>query len=325
MSSTLQTPVAFQGSAALLGYYTGVVQLLQEKQLMVPGVTVSAGLSGGAYTMVLAHLGMTGREILKFWHKVNRAMATMRRSQTNAIAQALLDHIIPQDIGPDAPPHLAEKAVTHNARQADLISTLLATDHIPCIVRDTTYTILRNNPVIDGGYANGFREMCPNGNINNCIKVGSWHVEGPYADGVCDKRCGSRTATSCKVAERNTIVKTLYPTVGQYVDQWPLTRVQMRCPASDWQNNTIASPDPFPLPDFVPQNSTAVDIHPGKYNPLPEWPPGSGKRLLACEWQNFALAPPWSQFDEFLNVSYTLGYQDARGWYAATHKVKGRR
>jgi hypothetical protein len=34
--------------------------------------------------------------------------------------------------------------------QADLISTLLATDHIPCAVAGSTYTILRNNPAIDG-------------------------------------------------------------------------------------------------------------------------------------------------------------------------------
>jgi hypothetical protein len=43
---------------------------------------------------------------------------------------------------------------------------------------------------------------------------------------------------------------------------------------------------------------------------------------LACEWQNFAMDPPWSQLDAFLNVSYTLGYQDAQGWYAATYKNK---
>jgi hypothetical protein len=52
-------------------------------------------------------------------------------------------------------------------------------------------------------------------------------------------------------------------TSGQYVDQWPIRRVQFRCPAATWQNTTIGGQDPFPLPDFVPQNSTPVDIHPG--------------------------------------------------------------
>jgi hypothetical protein len=45
----------------------------------------------------------------------------------------------------------------------------------------------------------------------NCIKVASWHVDGPYADKVCDKRCGFRTATNCKVTERNNTVNRLYP------------------------------------------------------------------------------------------------------------------
>lgn len=45
----------------------------------------------------------------------------------------------------------------------------------------------------------------------------------------------------------------------RYVDQMPLTDVEQRCPASVYPGL-----DPYPLPDFVPHNQTAVDIHPGE-------------------------------------------------------------
>ena len=94
-----------------------------------------------------------------------------------------------------------------------------------------------------------------------------------------------------------------------YVDSWPLAQVQLRCPKTAWGDLP-----PYPSPAFVPQDSTQPDIYPGKYNPLPEWPPGSGTVLTACEWQNFALAPPLDEIEQFLDVCYNLGYADATAW-----------
>jgi hypothetical protein len=99
---------------------------------------------------------------------------------------------------------------------------------------------------------------------------------------------------------------------SQFVDRWLLSEVQLRCPEQDWQGL-----DPYPLPYYVPQSSTLPDIYPGKFNPLPMWPPGGNTTLLACEWQNFAMAPPLERFDAFLEMTYGLGYKDALAWYAA--------
>jgi hypothetical protein len=100
-----------------------------------------------------------------------------------------------------------------------------------------------------------------------------------------------------------------------FVDRWPLNEVQLRCPEYDQDNKPVwADLPPYPTPPFVPQGSTQPDIHPGKYNPLPFWPPGSDTRLTACQWQNFALAPPMDLIEEFLDESYKLGYADANAW-----------
>lgn len=63
--------------------------------------------------------------------------------------------------------------------QADLISNLLGTDMIPCWSLNQTYHRFRNSPVIDGGYAVGFEDLCPKGtNTSACIKVASWVTGG---------------------------------------------------------------------------------------------------------------------------------------------------
>lgn len=48
-----------------------------------------------------------------------------------------------------------------------------------------------------GGYANGFEQLCPGGDIANCIKVASWYVAGPGTNTTCDPdRCSSCAPTA---------------------------------------------------------------------------------------------------------------------------------
>lgn len=161
-----------------------------------------------------------------------------------------------------------------------------------------------------GAFGNGFKNLCPGGKTNNCIKVASWFV-GSLGDATCDERCGEqRAADKCSVLERTTLNPYLHQNNSRFVDRWQLAEVQLRCPADDWDGM-----DPYPLPYYVPHNSTTPDIFPGKYNMLPEWPPGSGRQLLACQWQNFAMEPPLDDFKEFINMTYDLGYRDGVSWW----------
>jgi hypothetical protein len=47
----------------------------------------------------------------------------------------------------------------HVCLQDDLIASLLGTSYLPCYSGPTTYTIFRNQPVLDGAFGNGFKQM----------------------------------------------------------------------------------------------------------------------------------------------------------------------
>ena len=84
-----------------------------------------------------------------------------------------------------------------------------------------------------------------------------------------------------------------------------------RCPP----NGPPAFPGaPYPLPIFVPQNQTLPDIHPGKYGPLPMF---QEHRVVACEWQRWALSPPLDTREmiaEFRKITFEQGQKDAAAW-----------
>jgi hypothetical protein len=43
--------------------------------------------------------------------------------------------------------------------RADVLAMLLATNYISCYSGPTVYTYFRNQPVIDGGYSSGFKQL----------------------------------------------------------------------------------------------------------------------------------------------------------------------
>jgi hypothetical protein len=43
--------------------------------------------------------------------------------------------------------------------QNDVVSALVSTTFLPCASGPSTYTIYRNEPTIDGSYANGFPQL----------------------------------------------------------------------------------------------------------------------------------------------------------------------
>lgn len=141
----------------------------------------------------------------------------------------------------------------------DLVNAVSASSYIPCISGLDTYTVFRNQPVLDGGYANGFEDFCPGGNVDPeaCLKVGTWYV-GPLGNFTCDPNFCDCTVP---VNDRMDRVKTLYQN-DAYVDRWALNVVANRCPPGPPFDQAYNGSAPYPLPDFVPQYSTIPDIHP---------------------------------------------------------------
>jgi hypothetical protein len=183
----------------------------------------------------------------------------------------------------------------------DLVDALTATDMIPCFSDTTAFSIFRNQPVVDGGFANGFEDLCPGGNTANCIKVASW-VTGPLADQTCDHNvCGA----SCASVDRPASSK-VYQLYDNPADRssWAINAVN-KCQGT----NTIV-----PMGAFIPQNSTLPDIYPGKYNNLPMW---KGKQVIACQWQQWAMQPPVTsdaELAEFFQLTFDQGRRDALSW-----------
>ncbi|KAF8073228.1 hypothetical protein HT031_000889 [Scenedesmus sp. PABB004] len=332
--------VAFEGSAFLMGWYAGVAQVLLEKKVLVPGVTRSAGLSGGAYTLALAHLNYTGAQINGLWQYMfgrNVSIPRMVQGGVNALAEPALDQYLPDDISPvQGVMHIALSQLNANRaslndsaswvinrwdNKVDLKSCLLGTNAIPCFGTAGMFSIFRNQPVIDGGYGNGFPELCLDAANKDCFKAGSW-VVGPLANHTCDPvKCGKVLyEANCTVAKRTVLRHSLYKNTQTYVDRWKLWKIKDRCPTTAWGNNT----PPNPTPAFVPQGLVTPDLYPGLYNPLPRWPKDAAEPMLACEWQNYAMAPPFHQIKDFLEMCYDLGMRDAEAWHAANAARLGR-
>lgn len=145
------------------------------------------------------------------------------------------------------------------ADRADLVAAIAGSTYIPCLSGLQTFNVFRNQPVIDGGYGNGFEQLCPGGDTSSaaCLKLGTWYV-GPLGNATCDPvHCDCSRGPD---PERNDRVTALYEN-NPYVDRWALNRVADRCPPAEAPNAFVGS-DPYPLPDFVPQYSTIPDIHP---------------------------------------------------------------
>ena len=108
--------------------------------------------------------------------------------------------------------------------QADLVSSALASSSIPCFMIPTTYSIFRNQPAIDGGYAVGFKELCGG---RPCVRVDSFYVGSQHADTKCHPEPPYNCKTPCWTAERKGRLTKLYNNT-RLVDQWVLKNVETR-------------------------------------------------------------------------------------------------
>lgn len=59
--------IAYEGSAALITYFAGVSGVLQQAGLIKPLATPLSGVSGGAFTAVVNHLGLGGPAQRDLW------------------------------------------------------------------------------------------------------------------------------------------------------------------------------------------------------------------------------------------------------------------
>ncbi|GBF88086.1 hypothetical protein Rsub_00798 [Raphidocelis subcapitata] len=321
--------ISFEGSALLITYYSGVAEVLIGRGALVPGTTPLSGLSGGALTAAVTTLGMGGaaqrdgwmgmvKDCAKRWGtcagRLNTVVTERLRSALPDDAAAKLGSVVRVGLSQlDAQSRAfngsASWVVGAFDDKADVVSALTATDFIPCFSGPTTYTLFRDQPVIDGGYANGFQQLCRN--VSSCLTIGSY-VVGPLANHTCDAAaCPNLAKSGCGSDGRaEPIPQTLFKN-GPVAAQWKVSALRDRCPASAFAAG--ADTAPYPLPGMVPQSQTDPWIHPGKFNPLPV-KPWDGKRVAACEWQEWALSPPPEHALDIMQLTYAQGVRDAESW-----------
>ncbi|KAI8470321.1 MAG: hypothetical protein J3K34DRAFT_261597 [Monoraphidium minutum] len=329
--------VAFQGSGLLGSYYSGVADVLVGRGVIGPK-TKLAGISGGAYAAAATALGVSGAAQAKFWKSRLVDCATRYAAFGANACVGRLNSVLAASMFKNLPDNSTTERVNGRVRIAvsqlnasstslnnsaawvidnwrsknDLISCLTTTDFLPCWTAPTTYTIYRNQPAFDGGYGNGYEELCPGGTAKSkaCLKVAAWIVSPKLADQTCSPTlCAAAAKVNCSYPGRLDRIKTLYSNPG-YIDEWPIASVRERCPTSSWEGEA-----PNPLPALVPMDTVTPDIMPGKYNPLPFWPPGQTKRrLLSCEWKSWSDTLPAGKEMEAMDAIFDMGRRDAGAW-----------
>ena len=104
------------------------------------------------------------------------------------------------------------------------MSSALASSSLACFMMPTTYAIFRNQPVIDGGYAVGLKELCGG---KPCVGIASYYVGSQHADTTCHTEAPYNCTAPCRSPERTKLVKKLYRNT-KLVDQWVIKNVENR-------------------------------------------------------------------------------------------------
>ena len=320
----------------MLPFYSGVVQALQDRNVLTPNISRSAsfgGQSGGAITAVLTALGVPGLQQFQIFQQalvgVAICQATLPADQQlqecsfNKIGLPLLAAAI-RAVNSDAVKAINKRVVLWSC-QVDVLSTTLlngvaqgtstwtdvddlianiaVSDLIPCFTDATFYNLFRGSAFIDGGYCSDFAQLCPGGVAapgatgTKCLKMATTFL-GPNLRGT-----PLPTPENCPSATpRN---KWVNVGKGYYTPaeekEWKLPRGDCRNPAD------VASVKANTTP-FVPFGATALpDIHPTFYAPLP---PVFNN---GCEWLATSSSPPFPGLAGFAEV-YAHGYESGLGW-----------
>jgi hypothetical protein len=177
----------------------------------------------------------------------------------------------------------------------DLVEVTGSTDFLSCFAARTPYTVVRNIPVIDGGYSSAWAQFCPP--KTRCLKLAAYTV-GP------NNPTGHVPGPDCalKAFLPDFSGKPL-PSAGRLP---AIPRNQWKLPATcTYDPNTMMVTSPK-QPPFVPASNP--DIYPGfQYNSLKTDP---------CTWQSWALSF-YKATPDAIQAMYDQGAADARAWLAA--------
>lgn len=291
--------VAFAGSSLLINYYFGVMSMLQTLGIVDPNVTRFGGISGGAITSMLTCAGQTPHQIKDAFAGVmdkcrEDPMGNCFQKLNTMAKSEIYDPVMTEPahakcgkgrvrVGITA---LNEALDSFDGKRAiavdtfsgpgDMEEALLASSYLSCFSGPWTYVTFRGRPVIDGGYAADFSDICPEG--SRCIKVSVWIVgENVTTNGVqSEMRCLGSPAE-----------ETYNPLPAWPNFQDPSWRLNTSC---KYDYNKFHSP-------------TNPDIFPAHFNRI-KW--------SKPQWQNLSACISSKEDVEYV---FEMGLADAKSWY----------
>ena len=309
-----KTGVAFAGSAYLVNYYFGVMDVLIDKGVVDPARSHLGGISGGSITSFFTCAGITPTklyesfsglltECVDTWNQTTQVFPCM--GDLYHLAQVGFKELVPEtstayeqcqdrlnlcvsQLNPASTDLNSPTAqiVSTFSNMSDVYSVLSATSYLSCQSSYRPYTLMRGEPVMDGGYACAFEDICPQG--KTCIKVGAYYI-GPH---VKDPEAGCFDFTdlpSDATPDYNDPAKMTAPFA-------PMGSLPATCPTN---------------PNFTEAkgNTIAPGLHAG--NPL---------NMTCKDWQKLAYYPDKDMF-EFI---FEQGKRDALYWYDSQDNAAGR-
>lgn len=313
--------VAVAGSAYLLPWYFGVIDVLMEEGLYVPAVTPSGGLSGGAYTVMLTCAGATPQQLQQaFGATLRKCWADWNKTSGLFPCQGDLDAVLynlakNSTSGSDVADKCSDKVrvaytsvdpndATMNTvtpviqtvfdNNTDVVNALVSTSFISCFSACAPYSYNRGMATVDGGYSATLDDLCPD-NVDTCIKVQVYYPNTTNKGVECNVQNDPNPPTD--------FVEQCYEyfngtgSVTNAVCSVPLPSEFAFEPVGSLPSSCPAGPSSFTGPG-------EADIYPGRFVALPD-------KFSCFYWQCLSYFPA-----EDPDILYDLGRQEALAWVA---------
>jgi len=311
---------AIAGSALLLPWYLGVMDVLVQEGVVDPTTTPGAGLSGGAITAMTTCAGVTAKDQFDIWKKalvqcyddwdiqsgsfpcngelseiVHNGLSTFLTNETNVSDRCSHVGVAFTEVGSTFD-NLTSTIVSNVSDDQVILTDLVSSSFLSCSSMSKPYFVNNGRPTVDGGYSTSLDDLC--GGNKNCLRVQVYYPnttdEGPV--------CTHQNTTDPTVAV-DLLTQCLAAAGGS------LNMSAVGPPAPLWANFTEIGDLPTTCPSgpasFMPPGE--ADIYPGKYVPL---------NYTCFEWQCMAYIPYPDKLDDL----YSLGQEEARAWVKATAK-----
>lgn len=194
--STNPLAIGMSGSGLFVLYHLGVLDTLIAHNVVIPGVTVMAGASGGAIMALHTCLGLQPRHTFDHLHAMLQSCITSPTTcplaDLHGLSARVMDAMLlvapepwercigrahvhvalvdnPPDLAtdPQCPLALRKRGwmVTNFTSRDDVVEAAAATSYIPGVLGHGCATQLRGRDVIDGGYHDHL--PCPPGRRHN--------------------------------------------------------------------------------------------------------------------------------------------------------------